>query len=199
MTDPAALPNFPPPADQHPLRGRVLDALHDLSVQPNIDEDGDVSFTVNDQSLFARCHEGELQILRIFGQWQLPEQIKDDREHLLTVCNELNLTLNCVKCGLGPGTLAITNDQLLTPGTDLNASVQVGIQLVLSTVHFWHQRALGLEGDGESGGGDSGGGESGSGESGGASGDASGGGAGDGGTSGGGAGNGGPGQANGAS
>ncbi len=164
MTDPAALPNFPPPASEHPLRGRVLDALQDLEVQPNIDEDGDVSFTVNDQALFARCHEGELQILRIFGQWQLPSELVDDRLHLLNVCNELNLTLNCVKCGIGPGTLAITSDQLLTPGTDLTASLQVGIQLVLSTVHFWHQRALGLDDQGEPGGTDGTDGPGGSGE-----------------------------------
>lgn len=75
MTDPASLPNFPPPADEHPLRGRVLDVLQDLEVQPDIDADGDVTFTVNDQNLFIRCHEGELQIMRIFGQWQLPEQL----------------------------------------------------------------------------------------------------------------------------
>ena len=46
MTDPASLPNFPPPADEHPLRGRVLDVLQDLEVQPDIDADGDVTFTV---------------------------------------------------------------------------------------------------------------------------------------------------------
>lgn len=145
MTDPAALPNFPPPADQHPLRGLVLDALQDLEIQPNIDSDGDVAFTVNEQSLFARCSEGELNILRIFGQWQLPDEISDNRAHQLEVCNELNLTLNCVKAGIGNGTLAITCDQLLTNGADVRQALQIGIQLVLSTVAFWHQRALGID------------------------------------------------------
>ena len=50
MTDPASLPNFPPPADEHPLRGRVLDVLQDLEVQPDIHADGDVTSTLNDQN-----------------------------------------------------------------------------------------------------------------------------------------------------
>ena len=68
MTDPTSLPNFPPPADEHPLRGRVLDVLVDLGLQPNIDSDGDVAFTVNEQQLFIRCSEGEVEIMRVFGQ-----------------------------------------------------------------------------------------------------------------------------------
>lgn len=156
MTDPAALPNFPPPADEHPLRGQVLDALQDLQIQPDIDGDGDVSFTVNDQSMFVRCHEGDLRILRIFGQWQLPEEVKDDRDHLMTVCNEINLTLNCVKTGLGGGTVAVTSDHLMLPGVPVADTLQVGIQLVLSTVHYWHRRALRLDGDDNGGPGEAG-------------------------------------------
>lgn len=148
MTDPAALPNFPPPPDEHPLRGRVLDALQDLGLQPDIDSDGDVSVAVDDQALFVRCTEGELQIMRIFGQWQLPPQVADDELHLLRVCNELNLTLNCVKTGIGNGTLAVTSDRVMTPESNVDMALQVGIQLVLQTVGYWHQRALGLDGDG---------------------------------------------------
>ena len=36
----------------------------------------------------------------------------------------------------------------MTAGVDLDAAVQIGIQLVLSTVSFWHQRALGLDENG---------------------------------------------------
>ncbi len=145
MTDPASLPNFPPPADEHPLRGRVLDALIDAGIQPNVDDDGDVAFTVNDQQLFIRCTEGELRIMRVFGQWQLPAELDGDTPRALEVCNELNLALNCVKTGLGNGTLVVTADFLETPGLDVAAATRIGIPLVLSTVHLWHQRALGLE------------------------------------------------------
>ena len=69
MTDPTALPNFPPPADEHPLRGRVLDVLQDLEIKPSIDSDGDVAFQVGDpvQQLFVRCQDGDFPVMRIFG------------------------------------------------------------------------------------------------------------------------------------
>lgn len=58
MTDPTALPNFPPPSDEHPLRGRVLDALQDLGIEPVIDSDGDVAFQVGEpsQQLLSLIH-----------------------------------------------------------------------------------------------------------------------------------------------
>ena len=54
MTDPTSLPNFPPPADEHPLRGRVLDVLVDMGAQPNLDTDGDVAYQANEQTIFVR-------------------------------------------------------------------------------------------------------------------------------------------------
>ena len=60
MTDPTSLPNFPPPADEHPLRGRVLDVVKDLGINPDIDADGDVAFVLGDPppQLFVRGPDG---------------------------------------------------------------------------------------------------------------------------------------------
>jgi len=145
MTDPTSLPNFPPPADEHPLRGRVLDVLVDLGVQPNIDTDGDVAFRVNDQQLFVRCSEGEVEIMRVFGQWQIQDDLLGDRLHLHETCNELNLNMNCVKTGVAGSTLVVTGEHLVTPGADLSTLVQVSIQVILSAVQLWHQRVLGID------------------------------------------------------
>ena len=145
MTDPSSLPNFPPPPDEHPVRGRVLDALVDLGVAPNIDSDGDVAFTVNDQQLFVRCSEGDVQIMRVFGQWQIQEELLADRVKLHETCNELNLNLNCVKSGIAGTTLVVTGEHVITPGSDLNHLVQVSIQVILSGVHIWHQRVQGID------------------------------------------------------
>ena len=145
MTDPTSLPNFPPPADEHPLRGRVLDVLVDLGVQPNIDDDGDVAFTVNDQSLFVRCTEGDVEILRLFGQWQIQDELTVDRLKLHETCNEINLHMNHVKTGIAGNTLVVTGEHIVTPGAQLAALVQVSIQVVLSAVHLWHQRILGID------------------------------------------------------
>jgi len=151
MTDPTSLPNFPPPPDEHPLRGRVLDVLVDLGLQPNLDNDGDVAFTVNDQQLFVRCSEGEVEIMRVFGQWQIQEELLADRLHLHETCNELNLNMNMVKTGVAGSTLVVISEHLPTAGADISTLVQVSIQVILSGVHIWHQRVLGLDPNAEGG------------------------------------------------
>ena len=145
MTDPTSLPNFPPPANEHPLRGRVLDVLVDLGLPPNLDSDGDVAFTVNEQQLFVRCTEGDVEIMRVFGQWQIQEDLLGDRVKLYETCNELNLNMNTVKSGIAGTTLVVTAEHLVTPGADVSSLVQVSIQVILSGVHIWHQRVLGID------------------------------------------------------
>ena len=145
MTDPTSLPNFPPPPHEHPLRGRVLDVLVDLGLQPNLDTDGDVAFTVNEQQLFVRCTEGEVEIMRVFGQWQIQDDLVADQLHLHETCNELNLNMNMVKTGVAGSTLVVISEHLVTPGADVSTLVQVSIQVILSGVHIWHQRVLGLD------------------------------------------------------
>ena len=143
MTDPTSLPNFPPPPDEHPLRGRVLDVLIDMGLAPDIDGDGDVAFKANEQQLFVRCSEGDFQIMRVFGQWQIVEDLASDVGHLLQTCNEVNLSLNCVKTGIVNNTLVVTGEHLVTEGADVRQLVEVTTQIILSTVQMWHERAFG--------------------------------------------------------
>ncbi|WP_270886627.1 T3SS (YopN, CesT) and YbjN peptide-binding chaperone 1 [Pedococcus sp. 5OH_020] len=149
MTDPTSLPNFPPPADEHPLRGRVLDALIDQGLGPDIDSDGDVAFTVQDQQLFVRCTEGDFQIMRLFGQWAISDAVPSDPLTRLATCNEITLQLNIVKAGLANDTLVVTAEHVVTQQSDVHALVNVSIQLVLAGVQMWHERIMGS--DGESG------------------------------------------------
>jgi hypothetical protein len=149
MTDPTSLPNFPPSPDEHPLRGRVLDVLIDQGLNPDIDSDGDVAFTVQDQQLFIRCTEGDFQIMRVFGQWAIGDAIPSDPLLRLQTCNDITLQLNIVKTGIANGTLVVTGEHVVTPESDLTALVGVTIQLVLAGVQMWHERILGGgEGDG---------------------------------------------------
>ncbi len=143
MSDPTALPNFPPPPDEHPLRGRVLDALLDMGLQPDIDGDGDVAFVVNEQQLFIRCIEAELIVMRTFGQWQIADPVPQDALSQLTACNEVNLTMNLVKTGIANGTLVVTTEHLVRADEDVSGVANISIQVVLAAVHLWHQRALG--------------------------------------------------------
>lgn len=143
MTDPTSLPNFPPPPDEHPLRGRVLDALIDEGFEPNIDDDGDVAFTVQDQQLFVRCMEGDFTIMRLFGQWQVGTEVPQDALSQLTACNELTLGLNVVKAGIANGTLVVTGEHVVAPETDVRALLVLTVQLVLSAVRVWHETITG--------------------------------------------------------
>lgn len=143
MTDPTSLPNFPPPANEHPLRGRVLDALQDEGFRPDIDGDGDVSFKDQGQQLFVRCMEGDFDIMRIFGQWQIGEDVPQDLFTQLKACNDLTLGLNVIKAGIASGTLVVTGEHVVRPDTDIKSLLQVTSQLILSAVQMWHQTILG--------------------------------------------------------
>jgi hypothetical protein len=143
MTDPTSLPNFPPTPNEHPLRGRVLDALIDEGFEPNIDQDGDVAFTVQEQQLFVRCMEGDFTIMRVFGQWQVGEDVPQDLLSQLQACNELTLRLNVVKAGIANGTLVVTGEHVIAPETNIRALLVVTTQLVLSAVHLWHETIMG--------------------------------------------------------
>jgi len=138
MTDPTSLPNFPPPPSEHPLRGRVLDALIDEGLEPNIDQDGDVAFTFQEQQLFVRCVEGDFTIMRMFGQWQVGDDVPQDALSQLQACNQLNLGLHVVKAGLANGTLVVTGEHIVAPETDVRALLAVTTKLILSAVQMWH-------------------------------------------------------------
>jgi len=146
MSDPTALPNFPPPPGEHPLRGRVLDALIDAGLAPNVDGDGDVAFTVQDQQLFVRCTEGDFQIMRVFGQWAIGEAVPSDPLTRLATCNEITLQMNSVKCGLANDTLVVTSEHIVDQRSDVAALTSISIQLVLAGVQMWHERIMGGEG-----------------------------------------------------
>lgn len=152
MTDPTSLPNFPPPTGDAPLRGRVLDALQDEGFRPDIDGDGDVSFKVEGQQLFVHCAEGEVPVMRVFGQWQIGEDVPADELAQLRACNELSLRMSVVKAGLAGGTLVVTAEHVMLPGTDVKVLLPMTTSVVLAAVQTWHQIATGqvqLDEDGD--------------------------------------------------
>ena len=149
MTDPTALPDFPPPPDEHPLRGRVLDVLLDEGYRPDIDPDGDVAVKVQGQQLYVRCTEGEITVLRVFGQWRLGEAVPGNELALLRACNDVSGRLSVVKLTLGEGILVASADHVVTSGTPLKEVVTSSLELLLTAVAMWHES---LEGGGGQGG-----------------------------------------------
>jgi hypothetical protein len=143
MSDPTALPNFPPPPEEHPLRGRVLDALQDLQFGPDLDGQGDVAFTAQGQKLFVRSLEGgQVDIMRTFGQWQIADSVPADMQTRLNACNDISLGMNLVKAGIAGGTLVLTVEQIIAKRENPKAKVQISVGLLLQAVQLWHKNVL---------------------------------------------------------
>ena len=144
MTDPTALPNVPPPAAPgNAVRDRVVEALRTDGLIAEVDQDGDVAYKVDGQQLFVRVVEGDVTILRVFGQWQIGEDVPSDELAQLRACNELAVRLSVVKAALAGGTLLVTAEQVLLPGTDAHPFLPMLTQAVLAGVQGWHQIVTG--------------------------------------------------------
>lgn len=143
MTDPTSLPNFPPPPEDHPLRGRVLDALQDLKMSPDLDARGDVKFTAQEQRLFVRSLKaGQVDIMRTFGHWKISDKIPADVTTRLNACNDVTLGVSLVKAGIAGGTLVLSVEQVVAPKENPKAKVQIAVGLLLQAVGLWHKNAL---------------------------------------------------------
>lgn len=155
MTDPTSLPSFPPPEDEHPLRGRVLDVLIDSGLSPNVDKEGDVSVVVQQQKLFVRCVDEPLPMMRVFGQWRVGDSVPDDELVRLRAANDVTARTNLVKATVHGGVLLVAVDLVISQGTPLTQVLQGAFAGVLQAVKAWHVAAGGGR---PGGGGDTGGG-----------------------------------------
>lgn len=170
MTDPTSLPSFPPPEDEHPLRGRVLDALMDAGLSPNVDKDGDVSLVVQKQKLFIRSVDGPLPLMRVFGQWRVGDSVPEDEVRRLKAANEITARTNLVKVTVHGGVLLVAVDLVVPPATPLPQLLQGAFTGILAAVKAWHIGAGGTKpggAEGQQGSGQEGPGQEGSGQQGG--------------------------------
>ncbi|WP_194092434.1 hypothetical protein [Ornithinimicrobium flavum] len=143
MTDPTSLPNFPPPPQDRPLTGRVLDALQDLTFSPNLDSQGDIAFEVQGQRLFVKIITGEqFDIMRVFGQWQIAETVPDDMTTRLNGCNDVTLGVNLVKAGIANNNLVLAVEQIVARQEAPKGKVQVATGLILQALQLWHRNVI---------------------------------------------------------
>ena len=164
MTDPTSLPNFMPsapdagpdggqaPASATPVRDRILEVLKGLGIEASIDGDGDLEFAIVDDegastTLFARVAEGDLALVRFFGQWQLAEPVSADRNERLARCNDMTMQLNIVKVTLVQESLVVSAEHVITPNADLEILVPLSINHILQSVGFFFQSWLPAEGE----------------------------------------------------
>lgn len=171
MTDPASLPSFPPPPEEHPLRGRVLDALIDEGLAPNVDAEGDVAVEVSGQKVFVRCADQPVPMMRVFGQWRIGQGVPEDELSRLRAANDVTARLNLVKASVHKDVLLVAVDLVVLGTPPLRQLLSGALQGVLAAVKTWHVAAGGADpgqagapgGGGPAGGGPEGSGPEGSG------------------------------------
>jgi hypothetical protein len=150
MSDPTSMPSFPPPEDEHPLRGRALDALIDAGLQPSLDAEGDIAVRVSDQLLFVRCADSVPPLMRVFGQWQLDDDLAVDELTRLRAANVVTSALNLVKVTVHGDRLLVAVDLVVGDGVALSALLTATLDAVLGSVQTWYRTVrelLGLDGD----------------------------------------------------
>ena len=160
MTDPTSLPNFTPhvpapttngaPVSDNPVRDRIVGILQGLEIDATVDGDGDIEFAIVDDqgtstTLFARVAEGDLALVRFFGQWQLAEPVSPDRNERLARCNDMTMQLNIVKMTLVQESLVVSAEHVVTPNADLDVLVPLSINHILQSVGFFFQSWLPAE------------------------------------------------------
>ena len=143
VSDPTSVPSFPPPADEHPLRGRVLDVLVDDGLAPSLDEDGDVAFLTAEQKLFVRCVDADPALMRVFGQWRITAPAEHDEVDWLRAASVVSATHNLAKLSVHGGVLVVAVDSVVTEGADLPVLVRTSVQAVLAAVGGWHEQVEG--------------------------------------------------------
>jgi hypothetical protein len=139
MTDPTSMPFFPPPPDEHPLRGRVLDALLDEGHEPTIDEDGDVAVQIQEQMLFIRTLDTQPPMMRVFGQWLLDDSLAGDELTRLRAANAVTAALNLVKVTVHADRLAVAVDLVVGDSLELRSLLSATLEAVLGSVRTWHE------------------------------------------------------------
>ncbi|EWT02261.1 hypothetical protein N865_06625 [Intrasporangium oryzae NRRL B-24470] len=164
MTDPTSLPNFQPhapaatpngaPLSDTPVRDRIVDELAKLGISASVDADGDVEFAIVDNegtstTLFARVAEGDLALVRFFGQWQLSEPVSPDRNDRLARCNDMTMQLNLVKLTLVQESLVVSAEHVITPHADLDILVPLSVNHILQGVGFFFQSWLPIDDSGD--------------------------------------------------
>ncbi len=161
MTDPTSLPNFTPhtpagtpngvPPSDAPVRDRILDVLTTLQLEPKVDDDGDLEFAIVDPegtstTLFARVAEGDIALVRFFGQWQLQEPVSSDPTERITRCNDMTMQLNIVKLTMVQDSLVVSAEHVITPNADLDVLVPLSVNHILQGVGFFFQSWLPADG-----------------------------------------------------
>lgn len=149
MTDPTQLPNFPSGDDSGStgptgptLRDQVMTLLQTDGMKPEIDQEGDVGFDVQGQTMFVRVTEGDVDIMRVFGQWQIGTDVPQDVVRWLNNTNDVTLGANVVKMGIVGSTLVVSAEHIMLKGESPSPRMQLSVNMIMQAVQVWHENVM---------------------------------------------------------
>ena len=140
MTSPTSIPGA---IEMPALREQVLAALAGGGLPGQVDGDGDIAFEVNGQHLFARCTQEGIGLVRIFGQWQIIDDLPGETSDRLAAAHLVTASHVLAKVSVQNSTLLVAVDTLTPPGSRLDLIVPAAVQAVLSAVTMWHRAVVG--------------------------------------------------------
>jgi hypothetical protein len=120
------------------VREAAFDLLKEQGFLPGLDEDGDIAVTVQAQQLFVRCQEGDVTIVRVFGQWRLDEVPQDELAQL-RAANAVTGQFLIVKTTVTDDVLVVSAEHLITDPAALPVLLSSSFELVLAAVTEWNQ------------------------------------------------------------
>lgn len=167
VTDPTSVPAFEDARQARPLRDRVVESLAEAGYEPVLDDDGDVAVVVQGQQVFVRAMDTVPQLLRVFGQWLIGEEVPGDLLIRLSAANAVTAALNLVKATVHEDRLVVAVDLVVSEGLVLPSLLTATLDATVAAVQTWHATVLEVAqgGGGGPGTGDPGGGGPGAGTS----------------------------------
>jgi hypothetical protein len=144
VTDPTSLPAFDGARQERPLRDLVLDVLTAEGYRPAVDDDGDISLLVQNQQVFVRSLDTVPQLLRVFGQWKIGDEVPGDPLLRLNAANSVTAAFNLVKATVHEDRLVVTVDLVVCAGLELAALLRATLDATVVAVQTWHSTVLEL-------------------------------------------------------
>lgn len=137
MTSPTSLPNFDLPAPSR--RQLVQQTLTQLGLEYVEDKDHDLAISVNDQQLYVRVSDEGPGIVRVFGQWQIQDDLNPDLGMRFGAAHHITTTHVLAKVSILEQTLAVAVDNIAPEGARYDILISGSIEAVLAAVGAWHR------------------------------------------------------------
>ena len=159
MSSPTDLPFGvgPGPASDDVSPTRLHDEVEALlaayGLEFTTDEEGDYTFEVSEQRLYAKVNEEADGFVRVFGQWRMVDGLPGGPLEWYDTAARVTMEIPLVKVIVVPDGLIVACDASAPAGGRLDVVLRLCIENVLHGVNHWHEYLFASAEEQQSGGG----------------------------------------------